>query len=367
MYDGIGIDQWDDDSDMEDACDNDSDGTQGADNVISGAGPAGSALPPVVRDATAVAGDGPPAGTSASNVIRNDAREGSGVAAEPCSAGAGAGPADGRIGALAEATGSGSAAAAAQAASRVSLKWTEAMQAQFLDAVDEVGVINMTGQKIMEKMHVDGLDLTRVRSRVNTYRLKLKREAGLPCCAQLNEENLRKMDLAHQMLQLGAAATSARGIMPPVANALPAGWPRIGGVPMASGVLPLAVAGNLPGMGYALAPPVPPVLAAAPIPVNGSLQGLQRAGLGGAVLACGASAVGAAPGTHADAGGAGGEDDAHDGDDAGDDCAVCGRRDSEGGFWIACDSCNSWFCGRCARMTKARSGKLKEWFCYQCT
>ncbi len=36
-------------------------------------------------------------------------------------------------------------------------------------------------------------------------------------------------------------------------------------------------------------------------------------------------------------------------------------------FWIACDFCDTWYCGRCAKMTEAKAQKVKNWKCSGCT
>lgn len=53
-------------------------------------------------------------------------------------------------------------------------------------------------------------------------------------------------------------------------------------------------------------------------------------------------------------------------DGEGDPCPTCGRLYRTDEFWIACDFCDTWFCGRCAKMTQAKAEKTKDWKCYKC-
>lgn len=50
----------------------------------------------------------------------------------------------------------------------------------------------------------------------------------------------------------------------------------------------------------------------------------------------------------------------------GDPCPQCGRLYSQNEFWIACDFCDTWYCGRCAKMTEAKAQKVKSWKCNGC-
>lgn len=56
------------------------------------------------------------------------------------------------------------------------------------------------------------------------------------------------------------------------------------------------------------------------------------------------------------AAGAGGGDQWADGE--GDPCPLCSGHYRADEFWIACDRCDRWFCGRCARMTAAKAEKM---------
>ncbi|GAX85386.1 hypothetical protein CEUSTIGMA_g12802.t1 [Chlamydomonas eustigma] len=51
----------------------------------------------------------------------------------------------------------------------------------------------------------------------------------------------------------------------------------------------------------------------------------------------------------------------------GDPCPQCGRLYRSEEFWIACDFCDTWYCGRCAKMTEAKAQKVKNWKCSGCT
>lgn len=58
------------------------------------------------------------------------------------------------------------------------------------------------------------------------------------------------------------------------------------------------------------------------------------------------------------------EDGWHDGD--GDPCPGCERLYRKEEFWIACDKCDVWWCGRCSKMTEAKAQKLPNWVCHNC-
>ncbi|MEW5312568.1 MAG: hypothetical protein WDW38_004195 [Sanguina aurantia] len=53
-------------------------------------------------------------------------------------------------------------------------------------------------------------------------------------------------------------------------------------------------------------------------------------------------------------------------DGEGDPCPQCGKSYRTEEFWIACDNCDLWYCGRCARMTQAKAEKTKNWNCGSC-
>eukprot|EP00955_Chlamydomonas_euryale_P005248 56164-Chlamydomonas_euryale.AAC.14 len=65
----------------------------------------------------------------------------------------------------------------------------------------------------------------------------------------------------------------------------------------------------------------------------------------------------------------GGDDDGGDeeGDGDSDPCPQCGKLYSTNEFWIACDFCDTWYCGRCAKMTEAKAQKIKSWKCNGCS
>ncbi|KAI8474265.1 MAG: hypothetical protein J3K34DRAFT_408729 [Monoraphidium minutum] len=64
------------------------------------------------------------------------------------------------------------------------------------------------------------------------------------------------------------------------------------------------------------------------------------------------------------------EDDDDDSDEwqdgEGDPCPLCGHEYQQDEFWIACDKCDRWFCGRCTKMTAAKAEKMGKWFCNDC-
>ena len=53
-------------------------------------------------------------------------------------------------------------------------------------------------------------------------------------------------------------------------------------------------------------------------------------------------------------------------DGEGDPCPACGRLYRTDEFWIACDACDTWYCGRCAKMTEKKAAQMKHWRCGQC-
>lgn len=60
------------------------------------------------------------------------------------------------------------------------------------------------------------------------------------------------------------------------------------------------------------------------------------------------------------------EDDDGWNDGDGDPCPQCRRKYRTDEFWIACDFCDTWYCGRCAKMTEAKAQRVKHWKCPQC-
>ncbi|KAG2501160.1 hypothetical protein HYH03_000975 [Edaphochlamys debaryana] len=62
--------------------------------------------------------------------------------------------------------------------------------------------------------------------------------------------------------------------------------------------------------------------------------------------------------------GAGNSADWEDGE--GDPCPSCGRLYRTEEFWIACDRCDTWYCGRCAKMTEKKAAQMRQWHCPQC-
>lgn len=71
------------------------------------------------------------------------------------------------------------------------------------------------------------------------------------------------------------------------------------------------------------------------------------------------------PGAAAAAAGPVGEEElAEEGE--GDPCPQCGRLYRADEFWIACDFCDTWYCGRCAKMTELKASKVKDWKCNGC-
>lgn len=53
-------------------------------------------------------------------------------------------------------------------------------------------------------------------------------------------------------------------------------------------------------------------------------------------------------------------------DGEGDPCPSCRRFYRVEEFWIACDYCDVWYCGKCAKMTQAKAERVKSWKCPKC-
>ncbi|CAD7701495.1 unnamed protein product [Ostreobium quekettii] len=53
-------------------------------------------------------------------------------------------------------------------------------------------------------------------------------------------------------------------------------------------------------------------------------------------------------------------------DGEGEPCPQCGKLYRSGEFWIACDYCDIWYCGRCAKMTQERAETVRKWKCPSC-
>jgi hypothetical protein len=53
-------------------------------------------------------------------------------------------------------------------------------------------------------------------------------------------------------------------------------------------------------------------------------------------------------------------------DGEGDPCPACARLYAVGEFWIACDYCDTWFCGACVAMTPGRAQRMGKWKCPKC-
>lgn len=54
------------------------------------------------------------------------------------------------------------------------------------------------------------------------------------------------------------------------------------------------------------------------------------------------------------------------GDEEGDPCPNCGRHYRNGEFWLACDTCDRWFDGKCVMMTPGKAQRMGDWHCPQC-
>ncbi|WIA11568.1 hypothetical protein OEZ85_011676 [Tetradesmus obliquus] len=70
--------------------------------------------------------------------------------------------------------------------------------------------------------------------------------------------------------------------------------------------------------------------------------------------------------TRVDDGAAAAADDDGWQDGEGDPCPGCGDLYRTDVFWIECDRCKVWWCGRCAKMTEAKAEKTPIWHCGKC-
>mmetsp|Transcript_16827 Transcript_16827/g.43123 ORF Transcript_16827/g.43123 Transcript_16827/m.43123 type:complete len:152 (+) Transcript_16827:1-456(+) len=59
------------------------------------------------------------------------------------------------------------------------------------------------------------------------------------------------------------------------------------------------------------------------------------------------------------------DDDYDEGD--GDACPSCGGYYKKDEFWIACDGCETWYHGKCVKMSPQFAEKIKTWKCPSCT
>lgn len=63
---------------------------------------------------------------------------------------------------------------------------------------------------------------------------------------------------------------------------------------------------------------------------------------------------------------AGDHDNQNDNGGRSDDCPICGRKYSNGEFWIACDLCDRWFYGKCVNMSQSKADRQPHWKCPGC-
>lgn len=55
-------------------------------------------------------------------------------------------------------------------------------------------------------------------------------------------------------------------------------------------------------------------------------------------------------------------------DDHGDTlCGACGESYSNDEFWICCDICETWFHGKCVKITPAKAEHIKQYKCPSCS
>jgi len=54
------------------------------------------------------------------------------------------------------------------------------------------------------------------------------------------------------------------------------------------------------------------------------------------------------------------------GEEEGDPCPNCGRLYRNGEFWLACDTCDRWFDGKCVQMTPGKAQRMGDWHCPEC-
>ena len=57
----------------------------------------------------------------------------------------------------------------------------------------------------------------------------------------------------------------------------------------------------------------------------------------------------------------------HDGEEKDDTiCGICEKTYSVGEFWIQCDTCNTWYHGKCVKVSEAKSKSIKLYQCLLC-
>ncbi|KAH9607414.1 hypothetical protein KSS87_007992 [Heliosperma pusillum] len=63
------------------------------------------------------------------------------------------------------------------------------------------------------------------------------------------------------------------------------------------------------------------------------------------------------------------EEEEEEGDEENGDtlCGACGDTYSSNEFWICCDICETWFHGKCVKITPARAENMKQYKCPSCT
>ncbi|KAK4269115.1 hypothetical protein QN277_022313 [Acacia crassicarpa] len=61
------------------------------------------------------------------------------------------------------------------------------------------------------------------------------------------------------------------------------------------------------------------------------------------------------------------EEEDEDGEHGDTPCGACGEGNGADEFWICCDICDTWFHGKCVKVTKARAEHIKHYKCPSCS
>lgn len=48
-------------------------------------------------------------------------------------------------------------------------------------------------------------------------------------------------------------------------------------------------------------------------------------------------------------------------------CGACGDDNDVDGFWICCDVCDTWFHGKCVKITPAKAAYINQYKCPSCS
>lgn len=63
----------------------------------------------------------------------------------------------------------------------------------------------------------------------------------------------------------------------------------------------------------------------------------------------------------------GGEEEEEEEDHENTLCGSCGDNYGQDEFWICCDACETWFHGKCVKITPAKAEHIKHYKCPNCS